>query len=127
MVPLVPIVFKWVGAAFPYISKTFADYTLQKKISVTGAGYSKSFAYLSIKNPIKNSIRILSVKIRFGKTRVVCTCIEKDNSTPDERLGTSPIRLDGHSTARWEVPYQVIGAGKEPEEIIIEYETLHKI
>ena len=42
MIPLVPIVFKSVGAAFPYISKTFANYTLQKKIKVTGAGYSST-------------------------------------------------------------------------------------
>jgi hypothetical protein len=55
---------------------------------------------------------------------VPCTCIGKDSSTPDERLGTSPIRLDGLSAARWEVPYQVIVAGKEPEEVVIEYETL---
>ena len=126
MISVVPIIFKWMGAAFPHISKTFSDYTLQKKIRVTGAGYSRHFAYLTIKNPIKNSVRILSVKIRFGKTRVFCTCIGKDNSTPDERLGTSPIRLDGLSAARWEVPYQVIGVGKEPEEIVIEYETLRR-
>jgi hypothetical protein len=126
MISVVPIIFKWMGAAFPHISKTFSDYTLQKKIRVTGAGYSRNFAYLTIKNPIKNSVRILSVKIRFGKTRVFCTSIGKDNSTPDERLGTSPIRLDGLSAARWEIPYQVIGAGKEPEEIVIEYETLRR-
>jgi hypothetical protein len=117
---------KWARALLPYIFKAFADYTLRKKIRVTGGGHTRHFAYLIIKNPIKNSVKILSVKIRFGKTRVLCTCIGKDNSTPDERLGTSPIRLDALSAARWEVPYQVIGAGKEPEEIVIEYETLRK-
>jgi hypothetical protein len=126
VVPSFSDFFKGARAALQWLSKTTANRTLQREIKVTGAGYTKSFADLSIKNPIKHSIRILSVKIRFGKTRVVCTCIAKDNSTPDERLGTSPIRLDGHSTARWEIPYQVIGAGKEPEEIVIEYETLRK-
>ena len=57
---------------------------------------------------------------------MICTCIGKDNSTPDERLGTAPIRLDGLSAGRWEVPYQVSGAGKEPEEVVIEYETLRR-
>jgi hypothetical protein len=123
MIPSFSDLFKAARAAYEWISIPITNYTLQKKISVAVAGVSKSYAYLSIKNPIKKSIRIRSVKIRIMKSKVVCPCLEKQNSRPDEKLGTFSIQLDGHSTAEWEIPYQVIGAGEDPQEIIIEYET----
>jgi hypothetical protein len=127
VVPSFSDLFKGVRAALQWLLKTTANRTLQREIKITGDGWTRSFAYLSVKNPVGHPIRILSVKIRFAKTKVVCACIHKDNSKPDERLGTCPILLDAHSTAKWEIPYQVIGAGKEPDEIILEYETLRKI
>jgi hypothetical protein len=127
VVPSFSDLFKGARAALQWLSETTANRTLQREIKVTGVGYTRSFAHLSIKNPVGHSIRILSVKIRIGKTKVVCTCIQKDNYKPEERLGTCPIFLDAHSTGQWEIPYQVIGAGKEPDEIILEYETLRKI
>jgi hypothetical protein len=125
VIPSFSDLFKGAKAAFQWLSKTTADRTLQREIKVTGAGHTRFFAHLSIKNPIGHPIRIFSVKIRIAKTKVVCTCIQKENCKPEERLGNHPILLDGHSTG--EIHYQVIGAGKEPEEIIVEYETLRRI
>jgi hypothetical protein len=48
---------------------------------------------------------------------------ERGKHAADEKLGFSPINLDGRCTAEWEIPYQVIGAGEEPQAILIEYET----
>ncbi|HXN07013.1 MAG TPA: hypothetical protein VN944_08125, partial [Nitrospiria bacterium] len=127
VIPSFSDLFKGARATLQWLSKTSANLTLQREIKVTGAGYTRSFAHLTIKNPVGHPIRILSVKIRIGKTKVLCKCIQKDNSKPEERLGICPIFLDAHSTGEWEIPYQVIGAGKEPDGIILEYETLRRI
>jgi hypothetical protein len=44
--------FKGARAAVQWLSKATANRTLQREIKVTGAGYTRSFAHLSIKNPV---------------------------------------------------------------------------
>jgi hypothetical protein len=115
--------FKGARAAYQWISIPISNYILQKNLKVAEAGSNACYAHFSIANPIKRSIKIRSVQIRLKKTKVPCLCMQKEHSSPDEKLGFSPINLDGHCTAEWEIPYQVIGAGGDPQAIAIEYET----